>query len=590
MLSYKPRNIVLCLIVSSIAIVATLYYLYGHNIIRASYEGNSIDLLNKAIATDDLYPLSYYLTKADRLVLGVLIFLGMWIPPLFLEDQKMATVYAAFSRISDFLLRHKRLLLIGGTIISLSTLLFNAIFILQSFPNSADEYCYLYQSQTFSAGRFWNIPHPLQHFFDYCWIIHDDGKLFSMYWPGWPLVLSLARFFGLPDVLVNPILGTLTLLVLYKVGQKLFDEKIALLATITLFLSSFFLFNSASYFSHSLCALLVLLFVYFCIRTVEERRAGLALLAGVFFGFAFITRPYTALLCGIPPLMFCIYQLRKHPVLLVNIVAGGLPFLLFLFVYNNNITGNPLLPPITVGLRDSQNWSISIKNLTNSIKLFIFFVLWSPPFVILTYLILLPHIFKGSKTFLTGSIFLLLVSGHFFFTFAGGNQYGPRYYYEGYPLLILFITFLLFRENSYFEKSNLSKFVFVLFFMSLIYHVPLTIMHITNEKESIWHRMEPYRLVEQEKIKDAVVFLKSGSGTLLKPMPVEDLTRNDPDYANSVLFAKDQGVDNLSLMNHYPERNYYYYFRDRNNSRGYLQELKRSDLDRQLVGENVDLL
>ena len=85
----------------------------------------------------------------------------------------------------------------------------------------------------------------------------------------------------------------------------------------------------------------------------------------------------------------------------------------------------------------------------------------------------------------------------------------------------------------------------------------------------IWERTDPYRRVRDYGIKNAIVFIRTGTGTILK-MPAKDLIRNDLSYQNSVLYALDYGDMDLKLMRFYPKRTYYLYFYEKTLRRGFL--------------------
>ena len=59
--------------------------------------------------------------------------------------------------------------------ISLIIIAFVAIYILDAFPNSADEYVYLYQAESVNHGSLTNASHPLEEFFRFNHIIQKDG-------------------------------------------------------------------------------------------------------------------------------------------------------------------------------------------------------------------------------------------------------------------------------------------------------------------------------------------------------------------------------------------------------------------------------
>lgn len=70
--------------------------------------------------------------------------------------------------------------------------------------------------------------------------------------------------------------------------------------------------------------------------------------------------------------------------------------------------------------------------------------------------------------------------------------------------------------------------------------------------------MELYDKVKQKGIANALVFLNCGPYDWCSGgMPTLDLTRNDIDFNNSVLYVHNFNDQNILLMQHYPERKYY---------------------------------
>jgi len=72
--------------------------------------------------------------------------------------------------------------LIIGTLFAASLLL---VWVLRAFPNSADEYGYIYEAETLLAGRLWNPLPPHSEFFTFLHIFEKDGKWVREYPPGW---------------------------------------------------------------------------------------------------------------------------------------------------------------------------------------------------------------------------------------------------------------------------------------------------------------------------------------------------------------------------------------------------------------------
>lgn len=549
-----------------------LYTLFGHPLIRAMYEGRSIEILNRMIEGQAISPVERYYETGDSLFTRFLIFIFcVFISLIIVVKPLISHIYLAVLNTIDFWLQHKIILLLLGTFISITVLVYIAIFILQDFPNSSDEYNYIMQAKTILAGRFWNKPHPLQEFFKFTNIIEKDGKLVNISAPGWPLALAVAMLFKVPLWFVNPILGTLSLLVIFLIGKKLYDEKVALLSVFVTFVSSFFLLNSASYFPHTLASLLVLFFVYFGLIFIDEEKPRYVLLMGIFFGLAFITRYCIAFGVVFVLALYFLFEKPKFYKKILWFFIGAAPFIIFLFLYNYNITGNFLLVP---GFEDYRRLWFYPGFLTLGLKehlLQLFnFMKWTPLFLLWISIIYLPKSFKKvSKGYIEFIFWFLVLGSIFFIPSSIGNEYGPRYYYEGFPFLVLFTISNLFKEDFYYKKNDLSKFLLWLFILSLILNVPMLIGHLRIEREVVWGRKDLYRLVEKEKIKNAIIFLNTGSGAI-RQMPIGGLTQNDIDYSNSVLYVWDRGEDNKRLMGYYLKRGYYTYSYDRKGGRGSL--------------------
>jgi hypothetical protein len=85
----------------------------------------------------------------------------------------------------------------------------------------------------------------------------------------------------------------------------------------------------------------------------------------------------------------------------------------------------------------------------------------------------------------------------------------------------------------------------------------------------IEERTDVYTQVEKYNLSNSIVLLSSGT-SVIRPMPSGDLTRNDFDYRNDILFAIDDDRYNDALMKHFPSRSFYKYVRDKENKTGKL--------------------
>ena len=124
-----------------------------------------------------------------------------------------------------------------------------ALYILDEYPMSGDEYAYLFQSWIFELGKLWTQPWPLDKYLDTFFIFNVGGKLLAAYPPGWPAVLAAASTAGIPTSLVNPILAAGTIPVLYVLGLRRYGAPTGLLAVCIFAGSVFFVMNSATFFA-----------------------------------------------------------------------------------------------------------------------------------------------------------------------------------------------------------------------------------------------------------------------------------------------------------------------------------------------------
>ena len=449
-----------------------------------------------------------------------------------------------------------------------------AYFALHGFANSGDEYVYLYQAKTLSEGKLWNEAHPLPDFFLYSHIPQHEAISVGRFPPGWPLILSLPYALNIPPLWLNPVLAGVTLWLFYSFGSRYYGHRVALWALIALAFTSFYLFNSASYFSHNACLLMVIGFIYCLYLRLEKGSFLYALLAGACLGMIVITRYYNAVLLVIPVLIYLFYQYRWKAIpTLIIMGIGSLPFLIFLFWYNYTITGNGFLP-VTVWADEREGLGFGIKGHTpiegveHFIRRVILFLYWSSPGLLLLYFI---FIFKKvrdkvQRFFHPEDYYLLmLIIGYYFYYHIGGNQYGPRFWFEGTPFLTLFVVKKVFDGRA--------RWAWALFAAGLVYGIVKIPYIIAREHRVVEERIDIYEKVREANLTNAVVFVSSPTG-IIRPMVQMDLTRNGLEYNSSVIYAHDLGDRNKELQEFYHERKFYKYVRDPDNVEGKLMLLE----------------
>ncbi|MCM8776113.1 MAG: glycosyltransferase family 39 protein [Candidatus Omnitrophica bacterium] len=505
--------------------------------------------------------------------------IGFFIVFVYFFRTPLSEIGESLERRAQTLAAHSKVFMIILCLIFMTLLSFYAVSILECFPNSADEYAYLFQAQTYQEGRLWNPLHPKHDFFNFDYIYGKDGKWVSNYLPGWPLLLTAGMILKIPLCLINPILGTLSLIVLFLTARRLYGRGIAVVSVLLFAFSPFFIFNSASYFTHTLCALLILLASFLTRTYLDQPKKRYALLSGIFMGWAAITRSYTAALCLWPLLIYAVLKKKKEAIpYLVLTFMGAAPLLLLNFYFNYRITGNPFLYPVhwyypdfkIFGFDEAYPWQRALSKTCFWFELLVF---WSGPSILFVYIYFLAAaVLKQRPLSINDLIFLSLIIGYAWFRDFGGNQYGPRYYYEAYPFLVLSVTSKLLGPGGDLGNIKMKNFLISILALGFLFNLAVLPVITRLEHQAIVERQDVYQQVKEHQIKNAVVFLKSGTG-VLKPMPPEDLTRNGIHLTGDVLYALDHGPRNRELKPYFPSRKFYRYSRAPRDPHGTIEEI-----------------
>lgn len=495
----------------------------------------------------------------------------------FLAVAWLYVVYNPFSSA----VRGAENILLGNTRLTASTIILlsfaASIYIsfrtLESFPNSSDEYAYLSQAKTMSEGKLWEASHELHDFFYFNHIANKDGIAVSRFPPGWPVILASGYYIGLNPLFVNPILGAVLLIVFFSFVNRFYNPRIALWSLLALALSSFYIFNSASFFSHTSCALFTLGFVYGCYLYFDKPRPRYLLMAGFCLALVAITRYFTAVLVFLPFFFFFIRNCKLGCVkAFFWLGLGAMPCLAFLLWYNYSITGNALLP-VTMWAYANESLGFVrghtvLKGVEHVVRWLGMFLYWCSPAILAFYFVGLVYKITNSASRWTHPedyLFAILLAGYFFYYQIGGNQYGPRFLFEALPFMIVFVVVQVLHINR--------KWITGLFVAGLIFAIVKLPSIAWREHRIIEQRKDVYKLVQQRDIRNAVVFLSSYT-SVLRPMPTGDLTRNDVYYLNDVLYALDLQERNSELMDYYPDRTFYRYVREVNDEKGKLIKLR----------------
>ena len=213
-----------------------------------------------------------------------------------------------------------------------------------------DEVHYLFQAKTFALGSLYAVApgEPMNGALGTALISTLDGKWFSVFPPGWPAALAVGVALGVP-FLVNPVIAALTVPIGHAFLSRWASPRLAVLTTMLLMVSPWYLAMGASMMSHPLTLLLVLS-AWLLMLTAGSRRSFAWFAAGCLLGWLFLTRPLDGVAIGVLTGLWAMTRVNlKEGSGWARLTAYGAGCVLIgglIFPYNQILTGDPLLTPI----------------------------------------------------------------------------------------------------------------------------------------------------------------------------------------------------------------------------------------------------
>jgi hypothetical protein len=256
------------------------------------------------------------------------------------------------------------------------------------------------------------------------------------------------------------------------------------------------------------------------------------------------------------------------------VVLGGVPWVLALMAYNTELSRDPWTLTTgrqTVSLWFRQGWALRGADILSTHLLR--HLLWTPPVLIIAYLF---YLRRGDKAARRGALDwmpLLMVATLYFYVERGGNQYGPRFHYEIYLFMTIFVAAHLFPPGPVTLPST-RRLLFGLSAASLAMMPVSFVTHAVIERQVIQERMDPFIRVAKTEMPPALVLLGGRVGTR-RSMSALDLTRNGIDASGHVLYGIDLGEEyHCDAKSRLPGRVTYLYVWDHARSVGLLHPLE----------------
>lgn len=452
-----------------------------------------------------------------------------------------------------------------------------------------DEVHYLFQAKTFALGHLYTLAPggAVDGALQPGTMIFADGKWFSMFPPGWPAALALGVALGVP-FLVNPLIAALTVPVSHAFASRWASPRLAVLTTLLLAVSPWFLGMGASMFSHPL-TLLLLLSAWLLMLTEGRRRPFAWFAAGCLLGWLFLTRPVDGLAIGILTGLWAMTRVNLKTVAswtsIIAYGAGCAAVGSLIFYYNQALTGDPLQTPINLyfdsawhpganrlgfgaDIGSPDHWGgldiwpghsplealveaqFNIKAL--NVELFG----WSVGSLILIYV----HLLWGRLTRADGcmlAVIAAIIGAYALYWFNGAFDIGPRYWFMLiWPSIFLSArglqtaSTLLGRADGADGRERIALLGFLLTAAALLSFLP---WRATGRYWGARGAHSVYREFVAARPAENAVFFVAGN----KPDYANAFALNSPDLTGPI-FLRDQGdALNAQVIAHFPSRRAY---------------------------------
>lgn len=455
-----------------------------------------------------------------------------------------------------------------------SFLLFINLYYLEGIPHVPDSVAYLFMAKMFAGGHIIQaIPISPASFDFFPGILSIEKGTWLFQYPfGHPLLLSFGVLIGFPNV-IPPLIGTINILLLYKIAKKIFNDQTALFLLPLPLASPFFLENSSSFMSHNSALFYLLFSFYFLVLGLKSKNLALPFLSGIFLGLLLNTRPLTCLPFF---LIFGTLIVIKYPIKKLSSISMfylGFFLLLLCFIFYNYLTTGSFFQfqyyTVNQGLFDVNEKTIvsfiHIRFQNTSILFNNFFsMLFAWP-ALFTYILLILPLVTKKRTFWDITSFCILFTLPIVYFFYNGTfiMYGPRFWYEIIPFAFILTA------RSFFILFTFRKKVTVIFFTILFLFSLTAIFGITPSKDpDIFSPISLTKLkgfnftdkripniVKSSRIENAIVFVKDCNGNWWCFGSV--FSKNSPNLDTSIVYAKDLGEKNILLLNYFHTKSAY---------------------------------
>lgn len=445
-----------------------------------------------------------------------------------------------------------------------------------NIPHVTDAISHDFQARLMMLGKV-VAPRPPCHeaFFQDHLIMTADGKWFSKYTPGHPVVLFLGYLFRAPALPV-PLCHMFSALLIYRLTRRFFDDPTARSVTLLYSISPIAMLLSGSFMSHTSFLCMVLAGTWGLVNTYDSMTLGASsrkqlfwgFFAGFFWGWALITRPQDAAIGGLMVVLTCLAAFKgPWPRLLATgfkALPGLLPPLGLYLFWNQQQYG--MLFTIGYGFTQgqavnriyqasfglSENFTIrdAAQLLIHTLYRFDRAALGWP----LTLPLCLPAFFRHQLDRRDVAVAIALavhVVVYFFYNYYG-LEFEARYYFNLLPLALVLIV----RSCGTGDANSTSRVVAVALMAHTAFAFWPAIILPTYGHDYEQASRAVSRASESSGLSNALVLVESSGDQFFRYS--SGMICNDPLLKNNVIYARQLDSSNIQcLKEHFPDRTIY---------------------------------
>ena len=289
----------------------------------------------------------WYSTVQSEWISGSAISIGSAVV-LFVVMRRLDWWPSGWARIADVAAQRPGL---TAAVLAFAALSLFSVVALQVFsgrPLLIDEIVQIMQARILAEGRLARVADAHPEFFSALHVVDVNGKVFSQFPPGGPLMLLPGVLAGAPW-LSGPVFGTIAVVAFWFLVRSTEETpSIALGAAALLCVAPFMAFMAGSHMNHvpTLAWLCLALVSLSTVARSEHPRTGRALFTGFCLGMMVAIRPVDGAAFALPAGIWLLARTFRQRAFLPALLASGVGILVpvaGVLAYNAATTGDPFL-------------------------------------------------------------------------------------------------------------------------------------------------------------------------------------------------------------------------------------------------------